>query len=179
MAARCAWLFGAGRVIVIDHIDYRLDFVKNYAPCEAYNFRSLEDPVVFIKRTTGWMGADVVIDAVGAEAAGNAMQTLLGRKLLMHGGSATALHWAINSVKKGVAVSRSGAGSVVGLKIFFAVLELLILAAGFYIFKNRKKFFGYKGEEGDTYASANLRMIMVVLVWIHAVIITALMIYEV
>lgn len=31
MAARCAWLFGAGRVIVIDHIDYRLDFVTNYA----------------------------------------------------------------------------------------------------------------------------------------------------
>lgn len=29
MAARCAWLFGAGRVIVIDHIDYRLEFVKN------------------------------------------------------------------------------------------------------------------------------------------------------
>jgi hypothetical protein len=67
----------------------------------------------------------------------------------------------------------------VGLKVFFAVLEVLILAAGFYIFQNRKKFFGYKGEEGDTYASANLRMIMVVLVWIHTVIITALMIYEV
>src|SRR3978361_401140 len=108
MAARCAWLFGAGRVIVIDHIDYRLDFVKTYAPCEAYNFRSLEDPVVFLKHTTDSLGADVCIDAVGAEAAGNAMQTLLGRKLKMQGGSATALHWAINSVKKGGIVSIVG-----------------------------------------------------------------------
>ena len=28
MAARCAWLFGAGRVIVIDQLDYRLEFVQ-------------------------------------------------------------------------------------------------------------------------------------------------------
>lgn len=78
-----------------------------------------------------------------------------------------------------LAVSRSGAGSVLGLKVFFAILEVLLVAAGIYIFRQRKKLFGYKGEEGDTYASANLRMIMVVLVWIHAVIITALMIYEI
>jgi threonine dehydrogenase-like Zn-dependent dehydrogenase len=108
MAARCAWLFGAGRVIVIDHIEYRLEFVRNYANCEAYNFRSLEDPVVFIKRTTDWMGADVCIDAVGAEAAGHALQTITGRKLLLQAGSATALHWAINSVKKGGIVSIVG-----------------------------------------------------------------------
>lgn len=78
-----------------------------------------------------------------------------------------------------LAVSRSGAGSVAGLKVFFAFLEVLIIGAGIYIFRQRKKLFGFKGEENDTYASANLRMIMVVLVWIHAVIITALMIYEV
>jgi len=108
MAARCSWLFGAGRVIVIDQVDYRLEFVKNYAQCEAYNFNDMEDPVVFVKKTTDWMGADVVIDAVGAEAAGNAMQTITGRKLLLQAGSATALHWAINSVKKGGIVSIVG-----------------------------------------------------------------------
>lgn len=108
MAAKCAWLFGAGRVIVIDHVEYRLEFVKNYANCEVYNFRSLEDPVVFIKRTTESLGADVCIDAVGAEAAGSAMQTITGRKMLLQAGSATALHWAINSVKKGGIVSVVG-----------------------------------------------------------------------
>ena len=108
MAAKCAWLFGAGRVIVIDHIEYRLEFVKNYAQCEAYNFRSLEDPVLFIKKTTDWIGADVCIDAVGCEAAGSAMQTITGVKLMLQAGAATALHWAINSVKKGGVVSIVG-----------------------------------------------------------------------
>ena len=108
VAAKCAWLFGAARVIVIDHIEYRLEFVKNYANCEAYNFRSLEDPVLFIKKTTDWLGADVCIDAVGCEAAGNAMQTITGRKMLLQAGSATALHWAINAVKKGGIISVVG-----------------------------------------------------------------------
>ena len=108
MAARCAWLFGAARVIVIDHIDYRLEFVRDYAPAEVYSYNELDDVVVFLKQTTDWMGADVVIDAVGAEATGRAMQTLLGKKLHMTGGAATALHWAINSVKKGGIVSIVG-----------------------------------------------------------------------
>lgn len=108
MAAKCSWLFGAGRVIVIDHLEYRLDFVRTYAQCEAYNFRSLGDPVLFLKRTTGWLGADVCIDAVGGDAAGSAMQTITGKKMLLQAGAATALHWAINSVKKGGIVSIVG-----------------------------------------------------------------------
>lgn len=108
MAAKCSWLFGAGRVIVIDQVEYRLEFAKNYANCEVYNFKSLEDPVVFIKKTTDSLGADVCIDAVGAEAAGNALQTFTGRKMLLQAGSATALHWAINAVKKGGIVSVVG-----------------------------------------------------------------------
>jgi threonine dehydrogenase-like Zn-dependent dehydrogenase len=108
MAAKSAWLFGAARVIVIDQLDYRLEFAKRYAQCEVYNFRSIEDPVLFIKRITDHLGADVCIDAVGAEAAGSAMQTITGRKLLLQAGSATALQWAINSVKKGGVVSIVG-----------------------------------------------------------------------
>lgn len=108
MAAKCAWFFGAARVIVIDHVEYRLDFVRQYAQCEAYNFRSLGDPVLFIKKTTDYFGADVCIDAVGCEAAGSALQTITGKKLMLQAGSATALHWAINSVKKGGIVSIVG-----------------------------------------------------------------------
>lgn len=117
MAARCAWLFGAGRVIAIDHIEYRLEFVRRYAPCEAYNFRTIDDVVVFLKKTTDWMGADVCIDAVGAEASGRAMQTLFGKTLHMQGGAGTALHWAINSVKKGGIVSIVGVYGPVGTHI--------------------------------------------------------------
>ncbi|HYD17261.1 MAG TPA: zinc-dependent alcohol dehydrogenase [Patescibacteria group bacterium] len=108
MAAKCAWLFGAARVIVIDHIEYRLDFAKKYANAEVYNFRSIEDPVLFLKKATDWLGADVCIDAVGCEAAGSALQNIIGRKMKLEAGSATALHWAINSVKKGGTVSVVG-----------------------------------------------------------------------
>jgi threonine dehydrogenase-like Zn-dependent dehydrogenase len=108
MAARCAWLFGAGRVIIIDHLDYRLEFAKTYSQCEAYNFKDMGDPVLFLKRATGGLGADVCIDAVGGEAAGNAAASLIGRKLPLTGGATTALHWAINSVKKGGVVSIVG-----------------------------------------------------------------------
>lgn len=108
MAAKCSWLFGAGRVVIIDHIEYRLDFAKKYAHCEAYNFKSMGDPVVFIKKMTDSLGADVCIDAVGSEAAGVTAQTILGRQLLLQGGATTALHWAINSVKKGGIVSIVG-----------------------------------------------------------------------
>ena len=109
MAARCSWLFGAGRVIIIDHLDYRLEFAKQYAQCEAYNFvKDMDDPVLFIKKTTDYFGADVCIDAVGCEAAGSTLQTITGRKLMLQAGSATALQWAINSVKKGGIVSIVG-----------------------------------------------------------------------
>ena len=117
MAARCAWLFGAGRVIVIDHVEYRLDFARKYAPCEAYNFKSIGDPIPFLKKETGWLGADVCIDAVGADAAGNALASVAGKKMLMMGGASTALHWAINSVKKGGILSIVGVYGPIGTMV--------------------------------------------------------------
>ncbi|UVW30232.1 zinc-dependent alcohol dehydrogenase [Massilia sp. H6] len=107
-AAKSAWLMGAGRVIVVDHVDYRLEFVKRYAQCEIVNFKEVRDMAEHIKKMTDWMGADVCIDAVGCEASGNAMQTLTGRYLMAQAGSATALHWCINSVRKGGNVSIVG-----------------------------------------------------------------------
>ena len=67
----------------------------------------------------------------------------------------------------------------VALKSFFAVVELLIIGAGVYVFRSREKLFGYLGMEGDTYASANLRLAMVVIIWVHSVIIATIMIFEV
>jgi threonine dehydrogenase-like Zn-dependent dehydrogenase len=107
-AAKSAWLMGAGRVIVVDHIEYRLEFVKNFAQCEVVNFKEVGDMAIHIKKMTDWLGADVCIDAVGCEAAGSALQQLTGVKLKLQGGAATALHWAINSVRKGGRVSIVG-----------------------------------------------------------------------
>ena len=108
MAARCSWLMGAGRVIVVDHVDYRLDFVAKYGPAETIDFRSVKDMAVHIKKMTDWRGADVCIDAVGCEADGNFLQTLTGVRMKLQAGAATALHWAINSVRKGGNVSIVG-----------------------------------------------------------------------
>jgi threonine dehydrogenase-like Zn-dependent dehydrogenase len=107
-AAKSAWLLGAGRVIVIDHLDYRLEFAKNFAKAETINFLEHDDIVVHLKRITDYLGADVCIDAVGAEADGSALHTLTGIKLKLQAGAATALQWAINSVRKGGVVSLVG-----------------------------------------------------------------------
>jgi hypothetical protein len=65
------------------------------------------------------------------------------------------------------------------LKGFFSVMLLLLLTAAIYMVRNRKKFFSHTGDPGDTYASANLRMWMVILILIHAIVITTIMIFEV
>jgi threonine dehydrogenase-like Zn-dependent dehydrogenase len=63
---------------------------------------------IHIKKMTDWMGADVCIDAVGCEAGGSLAQTITGVWTMMQAGSATALFWAINSVRKGGNVSVVG-----------------------------------------------------------------------
>lgn len=108
-AARSAWLMGAGRVIVVDHLDYRLEKARTFAFAETVNFAEVDDLVVHLKKATGYLGADVVIDAVGAEADGNLTQHVTGAKLKLQGGSPVALNWAIDSVRKGGTVSVMGA----------------------------------------------------------------------
>ncbi|MGE2691698.1 zinc-dependent alcohol dehydrogenase [Mycolicibacterium pulveris] len=108
-AAKSSWLMGAGRVIVIDHLDYRLEKARSFAHAETINFAECDDIVVEMKKTTGYLGADVAIDAVGAEADGNFLQHVTAAKLKMQGGSPIALNWAIDSVRKGATVSVMGA----------------------------------------------------------------------
>jgi S-(hydroxymethyl)glutathione dehydrogenase / alcohol dehydrogenase len=108
-AARCAWFMGAGRVLVVDQYDYRLEFARNFAQCETLNFREVRDPVWYLKKETDWLGWDAAIDAVGCEAAGSLMQRATGiRPFKLQGGAATALWWAIDAVRKGGVVSIIG-----------------------------------------------------------------------
>ncbi len=108
-AAKSAWLMGAGRVVVIDHLDYRLEKAREFAHAETLNFTEHADVVVEMKRMTGYLGADRVIDAVGAEADGNFVQHVTSTKLKLQGGSPIALNWAIDGVRKGGTVSVMGA----------------------------------------------------------------------
>ena len=108
-AARSCWLMGAGRVIVVDYLDYRLEKAKTFAFAETVNFGQVNDIVRDLKYMTDGLGADVVIDAVGAEADGHVLQHVTSAKLKLQGGSPVALNWAIDSVRKGGTVSVMGA----------------------------------------------------------------------
>ncbi|MFL5814504.1 MAG: zinc-dependent alcohol dehydrogenase [Bdellovibrionia bacterium] len=107
-AAKSAWLMGAGRVIVVDQLEYRLEFAKKFAHAETLNFMSVKDVGLHILKMTDGLGADVCIDAVGAEADGNLLHTITGVHLKVQGGAPTALQWAIESVRKGGVVSIVG-----------------------------------------------------------------------
>jgi threonine dehydrogenase-like Zn-dependent dehydrogenase len=107
-AAKSAWFMGAGRVIVIDHLDYRLEKARSFAQAETLNFSQVEDVVQWVKDATAGLGADVCIDAVGAEADGSFFQTVTATKLKLQGGSPVALNWCIDSVRKAGTVSVVG-----------------------------------------------------------------------
>ena len=109
IAAQSAWLMGAGRVIVVDHLQERLEKARTMAYAETLDYDEYDDVVVELKKQTDHLGADVVIEAVGAEADGNLTQQVAGTKLKLQGGSATALNWAIDGVRKGGTVSVVGA----------------------------------------------------------------------
>jgi threonine dehydrogenase-like Zn-dependent dehydrogenase len=102
MTMQSAWLMGAGRVIVVDHLDYRLEFARRWADVETLDFEDAgrADVVGRLKRMTGGHGPDVCIDAVGCEASGSAMHKLLGMSL-MQAGAATAVAWSIQAVRRG------------------------------------------------------------------------------
>jgi len=112
MAAKSAWLQGAGRVIVVDEVDYRLDLARSWASAETIDFTDHHKHgiVGYLKEITdGRRGPDVCIDAVGCEASGSFLQKALGMSMLQ-AGAATALMWAIQSVRRG--------GNVVAIGVY-------------------------------------------------------------
>jgi threonine dehydrogenase-like Zn-dependent dehydrogenase len=102
-AAKSAWLLGAGRVIVVDAVDYRLEWAGRFAGAETVDFRRVPkgDIVAHLRKMTDGRGADVCIDAVGCEASGSKFQSLVGLGLMLEAGAATAIAWSIDAVRRG------------------------------------------------------------------------------
>ncbi len=67
MAQKAAWLKGAGRVIAIDPLNYRLAKAKTVNKVDTLNPHEI-DVVQAIRDMTNGRGADVCVDAVGVEA---------------------------------------------------------------------------------------------------------------
>jgi S-(hydroxymethyl)glutathione dehydrogenase/alcohol dehydrogenase len=67
MAQKAAWINGAGRVIAIDPLNYRLERARTANKVETLNPHEV-DVIEAIRAMTGGRGADVCVDAVGFEA---------------------------------------------------------------------------------------------------------------
>jgi threonine dehydrogenase-like Zn-dependent dehydrogenase len=106
-AMRSLWLMGAGRVIAVDHVDYRLDFARRWAKAETLDFREV-DVIATVKELTDDRGADASIDAVGCEAASSPLQRAVGVYGKTVAGSAAALNWCFHATRKGGTVSVVG-----------------------------------------------------------------------
>lgn len=66
MAQKAAWLNGAGRVIAIDPLNYRLEKARTVNNVETINPYET-DAIEAIRALTAGRGADVCVDAVGVE----------------------------------------------------------------------------------------------------------------
>jgi threonine dehydrogenase-like Zn-dependent dehydrogenase len=108
MAAKAAWLRGAGRVINIDTLQYRLDKAKATANSETILWDGNGQNVIEeIRAMTGGRGADVCVDAVGFESE----RTLLDRAKAVvnfEKGSPKVLEACMSAVRRGGIVSVLG-----------------------------------------------------------------------
>jgi len=108
MAAKSAWLRGAGRVFIVDVIPYRLEKAKAAANAETILWTDgPKDVIQQIRDATAGRGADVCIDCVGFEPKRN-----IGEKakavMNMEVGSVKVLEACMSAVRRGGTVSVLG-----------------------------------------------------------------------
>lgn len=108
MAAASARLLGATQIFMIDHHQYRLDFAARTYGVIPLNFDEIDDPAAaIIDQTAGHRGVDAAIDAVGFEAKGSKLETVL-TNLKVEGSSGAALRQCIAAVRRGGIISVPG-----------------------------------------------------------------------
>ncbi|CAN7706221.1 glutathione-dependent formaldehyde dehydrogenase [Pseudoduganella sp. LjRoot289] len=106
MAAACARMLGAERIFMVDHHPYRLEFARATYGVIPINFDEVDAAETIIEATS-FRGVDGVVDAVGFEAKGSALETAL-TNLKLEGSSGKALRQCIAAVRRGGTVSVPG-----------------------------------------------------------------------
>lgn len=108
MAAKSAWLRKAGRVIIVDTLQYRLDKAAQAANCETILWNNdAKDVVNEIRSKTEGRGADLCVDAVGFEPD----RSLVDRAkavINLEKGSVKVLEACMSAVRRGGTVSVLG-----------------------------------------------------------------------
>jgi threonine dehydrogenase-like Zn-dependent dehydrogenase len=107
MAAASARLLGAERIFMVDHHQYRLDYAMETYGVEPINFDAHDDPAEIIIERTDRRGVDATIDAVGFEAKGSTLETVL-TTMKLEGSSGKALRQEMAATRRGGTVSVPG-----------------------------------------------------------------------
>ena len=106
MAAACARMLGIEKIFMVDHHAFRLDFAKRTYDIIPVNFDDC-DAAEYILDNTSHRGVDGVVDAVGFEAKGSTLETVM-TDLKLEGSSGKALRQCIAAVRRGGMVSVPG-----------------------------------------------------------------------
>ena len=130
MAAACARMLGVEKIFMVDHHSYRLEFARQTYDIFPINFDEA-DPAEVIIENTAFRGVDAVIDAVGFEAKGSVLETVM-TDLKVEGSSGQALRQCIAAVRRGGTVSVPGvyAGFIHGFLFGDAFEKGLIFKMG-------------------------------------------------
>ncbi|EPR69134.1 alcohol dehydrogenase catalytic domain-containing protein [Cyclobacterium qasimii] len=106
MAQKAAWINGAGRVIAIDPLEYRLKKAREVNKVTTLNPHKVEI-IEAIREMTEGRGADVCVDAVGFEPE-RTMMDKLKATVNFEKGSMKVLDMAFKAVRRGGTVSIMG-----------------------------------------------------------------------
>lgn len=130
MSAACARMLGVEKIFMVDHHLYRLEFARTTYNVIPLNFDEV-DPAEAIIENTAYRGVDAVIDAVGFEAKGSVVETVL-TNLKLEGSSGQALRQCIAAVRRGGVISVPGvyAGFIHGFLFGDAFEKGLIFKMG-------------------------------------------------
>lgn len=106
MAAARARMLGIEKIFMVDHHPFRLEFARKTYNVIPVNFDEC-DAAEFIIDNTDFRGVDGVVDAVGFEAKGSTIETVLAN-LKLEGCSGKALRQCIAAVRRGGTISVPG-----------------------------------------------------------------------
>ncbi|MGE5400492.1 MAG: zinc-dependent alcohol dehydrogenase [Ignavibacteriales bacterium] len=119
-AIQSAFMLGAGRVIAIDRIPYRLKMAERLSKAEVIDYEKDKNVPEKIKDMTGGRGPDACIDAVGMEAHGSGLMGFYDRAkqtVRLETDRPTALREAIQACRKNGTISVAGVYGGVADKI--------------------------------------------------------------
>jgi threonine dehydrogenase-like Zn-dependent dehydrogenase len=106
MTAACARMLGAETIFMVDHHPYRLEFARQTYGVIPINFDEVDAAEVIVEKTS-YRGVDAAIDAIGFEAKGSALETVM-TNLKLEGSSGKALRQCIAAVRRGGTISVPG-----------------------------------------------------------------------